>query len=99
MVASGAVPFGPTAANVSLSGRVVTSGGSGMRGVRLTLTDVNGIERQVYTNTFGYFWFDEVRAGETYIISALGRKTTFLQPSISITATDNIDDLEFVAVE
>jgi hypothetical protein len=84
---------------VSLSGRVVTSGGSGIRGVRLTLMDVNGVERQAYTNTFGYFWFDEVRAGQTYVLSAHGRKTVFQQSSIIIAATDNIDDLEFVAVE
>ena len=89
----------PTAANVNLSGRAVTSGGSGIRGVDLTLTDANGVERQAYTNAFGYFWFDEVRAGQTYILTANGRKTTFQQPSITVSVTDEIDDLEFVAVE
>lgn len=99
LVASGVVLAAPTAANVNLSGHVVTSGGSGIRGVRLTLTDINGVERHAYTNAFGYFWFDEVRAGETYVISAYGRKRIFQQSSITVSVTDDIEDLEFIAVE
>lgn len=99
MVASGVVPAAPTPVNVSVGGRAVSPGGYGLRNVRLTLTDVNGIERTGYTNTFGYFHFDEVRAGETYVITIYGRKRTFQQPTISVTPIENIDNLMFVAVE
>ncbi len=99
LVASGVVPVVPTAANVTVSGRVVTSGGSGIPHARLTMTDTNGVERNVYANTFGYFWFDEVPAGQTFIISANHRKTTFQQSSLIITTKDDIEGLEFVAVE
>lgn len=99
LVASGVAPVVPTTTNVTVSGRVVTSGGSGIRNAQLTRTDTNGVQRQVYTNTFGYFWFDEVPAGQTFLISAYYRKRDFQQVEIIITTKDNVENLEFATVE
>ncbi|MEP7037147.1 MAG: carboxypeptidase-like regulatory domain-containing protein, partial [Acidobacteriota bacterium] len=61
-----------TAAPVSIGGRVMTMSGRGIANVRLTLTDANGQVRTARTTSFGYYHFDDVRAGETYILSAFG---------------------------
>lgn len=102
LVASGVLPAAPTPANVSVGGRAVSVGGAyGLRNVLVTIRDAQGIERQGYTNTFGYFNFNEVRAGETYLITAhgYGRKVIFQPETISVTPIENIDDLVFMAAD
>jgi serine protease AprX len=99
LVASGVVPVTPTTPNVTVSGRVISSGGSGRGNALLTMRDVNGVERQTYSNTFGYFYFDEVPVGQTFVLSAYWRKRDFQQVEIIITTKDNIENLEFVTVE
>nr|HQU81927.1 choice-of-anchor Q domain-containing protein [Pyrinomonadaceae bacterium] len=63
----GAVEFGaltPTAANVSISGRVLTTEGAGLRNAIVYLTDGNGNTRKAQTGSFGNFMFDGIEAGE-----------------------------------
>jgi hypothetical protein len=71
----------PTAATVSISGRVTTATGRGIKSVRLTLTDSNGQVRTAMTATFGYYQFTDVQVGQTYILSATGKQYTFSQPT------------------
>jgi hypothetical protein len=87
----------PSAANASVSGRVMTSDGSGIRGVIVSLTDADGITRIAKTGTFGYYRFDDVSAGETYTVSVAAKKFTFANPTQIITVKDNIADLDFTA--
>jgi uncharacterized protein (DUF2141 family) len=44
--------------------------------VIITITDSSGAIRTTSTTTFGYYRFDDVQAGETYIISARGKRFT-----------------------
>jgi hypothetical protein len=87
----------PTAANVSISGKVLTAKGGGLGNAIVVLTDSHGVSRNVKTSTFGYYLFDNVGSGETYTISVNSKKYQFT-PQI-VTANDSITDLNFIALE
>ena len=59
--------FAPTAAEVSVGGKVLTANGRGIENVRITMTGANGETRTVISSSFGYFRFDNVEVGGTYI--------------------------------
>jgi len=92
-----AVPLAPTAANVGVSGRVVTANGSGVRNALVTLTDTNGVIRSARTSSFGYYRFDDVRAGETYVASVRSKEYQFTPRTIQV--SDELTGVDFIAVE
>lgn len=87
----------PTAAPVSISGRVTNNQGRGIRNVTITLTNSNGNSRTVQTTSFGYYRFDDVAAGETVTITAKARRFKFVQSSIVRTTNESITDADFVS--
>ena len=87
----------PTAANVNLGGQVRTVNGNGIRNVVVVITNPNGTIRTTQTGTFGYFKFENVEVGGTYIISVSAKRYTFAQPTIVRSVQEEIADLEFVA--
>ena len=86
-----------TAANVTVSGKVTTSAGRGIRNVGITLTDQNGVMSWARTNPFGYFSFNDVAAGETYIFSVNSKRYIFSQPTQVLTVNEDFADLNFTA--
>jgi len=92
-------PLAPTAANAGIGGRIITFDGSGIRNVRVTLTAPNGQTRTALTGSFGYYSFEEVPVGETYIISIFSKRFTFSQPTQVVTVFDNVADINFIANE
>jgi hypothetical protein len=94
-----AQPLAPTAASVSVVGRILTASGRGIRNVRVTLTAPSGETRTVLSSTFGYFRFTEVLAGETYIFSVSAKRYTFAQPTLVVSVDEDLTDLNFVAAE
>lgn len=86
-----------TAAAVSVGGRITASSGTGIRNVIVTLTAGNGITRNVLTSSFGYYNFDDVAVGETYVVSVAAKRFTFANPTQIISVNDNIGDLDFIA--
>jgi len=91
------VTAGPTAAGVSVGGRVVTSLNRGIRNARVTLTDSQGNTRFAMTTSFGYYNFADVAAGETYIISVAARRYRFTQPTQVLSVTENLTSVDFIA--
>ncbi len=89
---------GPSAATVTVGGQVQTSDGRGIRNVRLTITDPNGVSRSTLTGSFGYFRFDEVEAGQTYIIRLKSKRYQFANETQVVAVSDEITDLVFTAV-
>ncbi len=87
--------FAPTAANVSVSGRLLTSSGQGLRNAVVVLTGSNGVSRTATSTSFGYFRFDDVVAGETYTVSVQSKRFTFAPRLITI--NDAINDLQLTA--
>ncbi|HMT09676.1 MAG TPA: carboxypeptidase regulatory-like domain-containing protein, partial [Pyrinomonadaceae bacterium] len=85
----------PTAAGVSVSGRVMADG-RGVGRVAVSLTDSDGISRTARTSPLGYFRFDDVESGQTYVLSATSKSYTFVPRALIV--ADEIADLELVAV-
>jgi hypothetical protein len=81
----------PTPADVTVSGRVVTSSGLTVSKATVTLTDSSGNSRSMVTNSFGRFTFDEVEAGGTYIVQAAHRSYSFSPMTISVDDDLSID--------
>jgi hypothetical protein len=87
-----------TAANSSISGRVTTADGVGIRNAEMVLTG-NALETplRVSTSSFGYFTFDNLAVGETYVLTVNSRRFTFQVPSRVISLTDNVTGIDFIA--
>ncbi|HQU82482.1 MAG TPA: DPP IV N-terminal domain-containing protein [Pyrinomonadaceae bacterium] len=90
-----AAPIAPTAANVTVSGRISTSEGTGLGNVLVLMTDSNGISRSTQTSSFGYFRFEGVAAGQTYIFGVRSRRFQFAPQVVNVTA--DIQELQFIA--
>ena len=89
--------FAPTAAEVTAGGRVLTTDGRGIRNVLITMTGANGESRTAISSAFGYFRFDNVAAGGTYIFSVHAKRYTFSQPTLVRSIVEDADDLIFTA--
>ena len=87
----------PTAAPVSLGGRVRTTGGRGLGGVRITLVGIDGNLTRAVSSPFGYYRFDGLISGNTYILTVDQSRHAFDVPSIAVHLTDTIADLDFIA--
>ena len=90
--------FVPVAADVTVSGRALTAEGRAVSRARILLTDSRtGAARSTLTNQFGYYRFDNVRVGESYLIAIEAKKYNFPSANRVITVFDEITDLDFVA--
>lgn len=87
----------PTAGTVSISGTVNLPMDLTSKGALVTLTDVNGVSRSVSSGKKGSFRFNDVAAGETYVVSVQAKGYTFDSQVISV--TDNLTGLNFSPVE
>lgn len=83
----------PTSAPVSVGGRVMKDNDAGLVGAIVYLADNNGNTRTAKTNAFGYFRFDNVRSGESYVISI--RAKSYRYDSRVVTVDDELTDLVF----
>jgi len=86
----------PTAAMVGIGGRIITTNGKPIAGTTIVLTDSSGRQRSVVSNSFGYYRFNDVAAGETYIVTAAGKRYTFEQPSRILNVNDEMMDVNFI---
>lgn len=74
----------PTAANVSISGKVLDRSGYGLARAAVTVTGKSGTNYQAVTNTFGYFVINNVPAGSGYVLSAQSKRETFASQIVDI---------------
>ncbi len=90
--------FESTAANASISGRVITADGRPIRNATVTVSG-NSLNEPivVQTGSFGYYSIDSLRTGETYVVTVGQGRYTFQAPSRVISLIDNITDLDFTA--
>lgn len=85
----------PTAASVSVGGRIVDSNGNGISRVSVSITNQNGETRYAITNPFGFYRFDEIPVGETYVIAASHKRHQF--NSQVIVVLEDIQTADFTA--
>ena len=86
-----------TAAGVTVSGRVMTASGAGLRNATVVFIDAEGNRRSVITSSLGYYQIDDVEAGGIYVVSVAARR--FRYASRLVQVTDNLTDLDFVGLE
>jgi hypothetical protein len=87
-----------TASNAYVSGRVTTADGRGIRNARVTITgDSLSEPRIAQTGSFGYFSFEGLQTGQTYVVTVNAQRYTFSTPSHVISLVDNVVDADFVA--
>ncbi len=82
----------PTAAAVSISGRILTNLGTGLWNAVVTLTDQTGNARQARSSSFGYFNFEDLEPGQIVIIEVRAKEYQF-EPRV-ISVFEDISDLE-----
>lgn len=87
--------FVPTAAAISVSGRVLTPKGRGLANARVTLTGSAGEVLTAWTDNSGYYRFPEVVAGDTVIINVKSKLYSFGAQILNLSEETN--DLNFVA--
>ena len=90
--------FGPcvlTAAEVEVSGRVLTREGRALRGAAVSVFDSEGRVYRSYSNSFGYFRVGGIPAGGTVIVSASARGYTFTPALFEL--LDDLSGLVIVA--
>ena len=90
-------PLAPTAASVTLGGRVLMADGRGIGHARITLTGAGGETRAAVSSAFGFYRFTDVPAGETYILTVHAKRYTFANPTQIISLPDARDDVDFIA--
>lgn len=87
----------PTAALISISGRVRTAANRPIGGAVITVYDLNGNRASTRTSTFGHYRFQDLAAGETYVLTVSSRRYVFTNASSVVLAEDNVTDVDFVA--
>jgi uncharacterized protein len=80
-----------TAAGTPVGGRVVSAEGNGIARVFVTLVSQSGETRTALSSPFGYFSFDDVSSGETYVLSVQSKTYRFAQASQAITVNDPVN--------
>jgi hypothetical protein len=85
----------PTAASVSVGGRVLGANNRPINRALVYLTDQNGETRTAMTNAFGYYRFQDVSVGQAYTINVLSKRYLF-QPQV-LTINEETESLNFLA--
>ena len=86
-----------TAAAVSVSGRVSTPDGRGLRNATVSITDSNGVTRTATTSSFGFYSFDNVASGQQYTIRVSSRLYRFASRTLQV--NDTLTNIDFVGLE
>lgn len=94
---NGTVQIGSTAAGVSISGRILTPDGRGLRNAQVTIVGPDGVARTVTTSSFGYYRFDDVESGQTYVVGVSMKRYRFTSRLVQV--VDNAADIDFVGME
>ena len=79
----------------SIGGRLITSTGEAVTKAQVILTSGSGEIRLVYVNELGYFNFDKVTIGETYVISVESSSHKFTPQTVS--AGEGVTQLTIIA--
>lgn len=87
----------PSAAPVSVTGRITTANGNGIRNVRVTLTEESGAMHYALSSTFGYYTFENIESGQGVVVSVSAKRYTFSPSSRFISLDDNITDADWTA--
>ncbi|MFN2502213.1 MAG: carboxypeptidase-like regulatory domain-containing protein [Pyrinomonadaceae bacterium] len=89
--------LGDAAAVVSISGRVMAPDGRGLKNALVSVTDPEGIQRTVWTSSFGFYTFTDLPAGQTYTLRVNSKRYRF--SSRTETLNGDLTSIDFLGVE
>ncbi len=84
-------------ASASISGRILTPDGRGLRNATVSIIDRAGVSRTATTSSFGFYQFDDVTSSETYTVGVLSRQYRFAIRTVDV--SDNLTNFDFVGLE
>ena len=84
----------PSAAQADLGGKVMTQDGRGIPRAVVSLFDEYGIQRSAVTNSFGYYRFTGLTAGNSYVVSVSAKQ--YLFDTQVVTLYDSMAGVNFV---
>lgn len=88
-----------TAAQVSVGGKILTANGEGIRNALVFLTsNATGETRSVRSGSFGLYKFENIRVGESYVLTVNAKRFAFANQSRIITPTNELNDADFIAL-
>lgn len=95
-----AEPTGPTAGEISITGRVVDSNGHGLARAQMVLFNgVTGESKAATTSSFGYYTFDGLDANNLYVLSVSHKRFSFSENQRAVTPNgSNVSNVNFVAL-
>ena len=89
----------PTAAGTSISGRVKTESGKGIRNVTLILTNATGESFYAQSGVFGGYRFEDLPTGQSYVLTVSARRFSFVQNTRFIMLLEELTNVDFIGVE
>ncbi|HLM62622.1 MAG TPA: carboxypeptidase-like regulatory domain-containing protein, partial [Pyrinomonadaceae bacterium] len=89
----------PTAATAPLGGQIISEFGQVAKGIVVKLLRISdGTVRETVTNTRGFYLFDDIVTGDTYIITPTRRGFRFLPDNVVYSHVEERFDINFTAV-
>jgi hypothetical protein len=85
----------PTAAGVTIGGRVSSSSGASVSNASVLVTNQAGETRSAITNSFGYFRFENVAAGASYVFEIRHKRYSFAPRVVNV--GEELNELNFTA--
>ncbi|CAN5408760.1 hypothetical protein BH20ACI2_BH20ACI2_14390 [soil metagenome] len=90
-------PSCATSTSVTVTGRVLSPEGNGLRNATVFITDTAGNRRSAITSSLGFYQFDEVRAGQPYVVGVSNKRYRF-DPRL-LQVDDNVANVDFMGRE
>lgn len=89
-------PFGPTAATVTVSGRVTYGQSIGIKNINVILAGGKLTAPKIaITNQLGQYLFEDVEAGQSYVLSISSKRFTFAEPVKFFNVFEALTDVNF----
>jgi hypothetical protein len=85
----------PSAAAVSVAGRILARNGRGIAGALVSITDQNGAIRTARASSSGYYRFESIAAGQIYTVAVNHKRHRFAPQTVFV--GDAISGLNFTA--
>ncbi|MGI8640779.1 MAG: PQQ-dependent sugar dehydrogenase [Pyrinomonadaceae bacterium] len=90
----------PTAASVTISGRIATANGRGVSGAFIPFDGSGNSEpKTTRTNPFGFYRFSDVEVGQNYVITPSAKNYNFTPSSMVFTVFEDFTNLDFTAIK
>lgn len=87
----------PTAASVFVSGRVLNASGMGVANATVSIMGQDGIARTARTGSFGYYRFDDIESGQSYLVTASAKRYRFAPKQVLV--GEDLSDVDFTPNE